>query len=135
MSRIAPLCALALLACAQPAPKAAGDAAVLDPYFDDVRVLVKESFPVQFGLALRAPMPTPGWTLTVDEVARPDAANRVRVRITAKGPDGPVIQVITPTEVHVSLGTLPPGRFLVDFDVRREGEDYRRVHALVLEAG
>ena len=79
-------------------------------------------------------MPTPGWRITVDEVGRPDGEKRIPVRLTATGPEGPVIQVLTPASVHVPLGSLAPGDYLVDIRLRRGRGGHERVHALILRA-
>jgi len=128
-----PLCAV--LACATAGPKAAQELATAPDFFRVAGVDVKESQPPQFDVRLVADMPTPGWKLAVDEVAGPDAAGRIRVKITGEGPDGRVIQVITPETVRVPLGSLAAGRYLLDVAYRKgKAGAYRRVSALLLDA-
>jgi len=140
MKQLALVClpALAVLvgsARAQDKADPAVRAAVATDFFSAAKVLTKESFPPQFGLALTASMPTPGWKLTVDRVTKPDAEGRIRLHITGRRPKGMVAQVITPTTVHASLGVLPKGALLIDLHYRSGGrQTYRRVQALVLNA-
>lgn len=102
--------------------------------FGEPRVQVLESQPPQFDLVFRREMPTPGFELRVDSIET--EGGRIVARITELAPEGMVAQVITPTELRLSLGAVAPGRYLLEIHTRR-GEDgvYLLADALVLTAG
>lgn len=107
---------------------------------DEVReftVEVLESQPPQFVLRGVRTMPTPGWTLRVDRVDRDIDARGTRLGayLIEIPPKGIVPQVLSPTEVRIPLGAVPPGRHLVSiFSRRQEESDYQLLQALVVDA-
>jgi hypothetical protein len=99
----------------------------------DVRVM--ESHPVQFAVTANLPMPTPGWTLKVASVGKPDDTGRIVVHVDATGPKNMVAQVITAVPLTVNLGSLTVGDHLVDVLMRTgANEPYRRVALMPLTA-
>jgi len=115
-----PLAALALLAAGDqdtkktPKPKGAKHLVEMENWVRRVKIETMESAPPQFAAILTVAMPTPGWKLKVDKVAKPDAGGRIKVSITGTRPDGGWPQVITNTKIRVPLGRLPKGRYLLD---------------------
>ncbi|MHC4732386.1 MAG: hypothetical protein ACYS6Z_17595 [Planctomycetota bacterium] len=122
------------LAGADAEPEPAGSGRILTYFFAGAQVETKETCPVHFAVVLTARMPSPGWKLEVDDVAKPDAARRIRIKITGMAPKEPAAQVITPQALRVPLGTLAPGEYLLDLHYRTGAAPYRRAGAFVLEA-
>jgi hypothetical protein len=99
-------------------------------------VSVGSSQPPEFSLTLTREMPTPGWELRIDSVDVEAATRRIVVKITERGPQGMVAQVITPTDVEIPLGRLAPGGYFVEFWGRRDpGRAHEPAHAVVIRAG
>ena len=105
-----------------------------EPAFHDPQVQVATSMPPQFEVVLTRDMPTPGWTLDVDEVAVDAKAGRILVRITEVAPGGIRTQVITPTPCHVPLGRLEPGVFSLELWLRRGDGPHVLAQVLVVRA-
>lgn len=125
--------AFLLLACGGAGAQGAKATALtiaVEPY-EDARVLVATSMPPQFELLMTRQMPTPGWRFVVDGVEVDDDAGRVVARVSEIGPTGNVSQVITPTECRVPLGTLAPGRYVLEL-WRRKGSSSPHVLAQAL---
>jgi len=124
------LCALAALAGAKPGPNTA-IRLERAPDFFTVAIGEIDRCPPGFVLKLSRPMPTPNWTLKVDEVKRTEDG-RIVIKITAIAPDGAQSQVMTPTTATAKLGTLRRGPHLIDIWYRVGGQQYRRVQAFLL---
>jgi hypothetical protein len=78
-------------------------------YFDSVGILILESYPPQYRLALKGSLPDPCHQLRV-VVPQPDAQNVVHVEVYSVVDPGTVcIQVLAPFEVSVSLDGFPAG--------------------------
>ena len=105
-----------------------------EPAFHDPQVQRATSMPPQFEVVLTRDMPTPGWTLDVDEVAVDAGTGRIRVRITEVAPGGVRTQVITPTPCRVVLGRLEPGVFSLELWLRRGDGPHVLAQALVMRA-
>lgn len=104
--------------------------------FGEPRIQLLESRPPQFDLVFRREMPTPGFTLHVDSIERVDDRGRIVARVTEVAPKGMVAQVITPTELRLSLGSVPQGRWVLEIHTRRgDNGVYLLADALVLVAG
>ena len=104
---------------AQPAPApwepAAGDEDMSrgEVFVDTQDILVLESFPPQFVLALAGSLPTPCNQLRV-RVSDPDAQNRILVEVySLVDPGQACIQVLEPFEANVPLGSFASGEFTV----------------------
>ncbi len=127
--------ALAGAAEGDPAAPAAARLGLAEPALEWESVAVLESYPPQFVAVLRAEMPTPGWTITVDSVETDPPAGRIVAKVTGRPPSGLVAQVVTPARVRVHLGTLPVGRYCFEVWMRREASaPYRRAGSFVIEA-
>jgi len=100
---------------------------------DEIRVL--ESLPPQFEVVLQKRMPSAGWSLTATDVHVDPETRTVRVTITEDPPKGMAAQVISAVRVGANLGSLEPGRWLLEIWTRRGAEGRpRRAHAVVLQA-
>ena len=86
-----------------------------------VEKVAVEGDPAHVVLTLRREMRTAGWDLRVEEVEPAIDDRTIRVRMVAVPPEGLAAQVITPREVRVDLGSLPPGRFVLEIWERTEG--------------
>lgn len=108
---------------------------VTEGAFKNPQIAVLKSMPPQFHLSLEKEMPTPGWELGVDSLEIDAEAGRIVARLTERAPTGMVAQVVTPTWVRLELGTLDPGRYLIELRVRRSAsEKYRAEHVLIVDA-
>ncbi|HJW91227.1 MAG TPA: hypothetical protein VJ436_11360 [Anaerolineales bacterium] len=82
-------------------------------FVDTQDILVLESFPPQFVLALAGSLPTPCNQLRV-RVSDPDAQNRILVEVySLVDPGQACIQVLEPFEANVPLGSFASGEFTV----------------------
>ena len=80
-------------------------------YLDSAEILILESYPSQFRLALKGSLPDPCHQLRV-VVPQPDAQNVVDVEVYSVVDPGSVcIQVLAPFEVSVSLDGFPAGTY------------------------
>lgn len=76
-------------------------------------ILLLESFPVQVKLLLYGDLPTPCNELRV-KVEPPDAEKRIQVEVySVVDPDILCIQVISPFDAQVSLGSFASGKYTV----------------------
>lgn len=127
--------ALAGAADGDPAAPAATRLGLAEPALVWESVAVLESYPPQFVAVLRAEMPTPGWTVTVDSVETDPAGRRIVVETTATPPADIVAQVLTPARVRVHLGSVPVGRYCLEVWMRREpSAPYRLAGSFVVDA-
>jgi len=98
-------------------------------------IVMLKTMPPQFELALGRDMPTPGWKFVVDAVDIDEAAGRITVRVTEHRPEGMVAQVITPSKLNVSLGTLAPGHYVLEIWSRRStSAKHTPIQAFILDA-
>jgi len=98
-----------------------------------IDIIVAESMPPQFFLEMKVTMPTPGWKLKVDEVGKPDADGRIKVKVTGTRPEGMVAQVLTDETFNVPVGSIEAGSYMIEVWYRGgENEEYARksVHML-----
>ena len=117
------------------APVKAQQLQILEDGFGEPQIVMLKSMPPQFNLTLKREMPTPGWEFAVDSLDIDPVAGRIVARLTEKPPGGIVAQVVTPAWLRLELGTLVPGRYVVELRVRRRaGEKYRPEQALILDA-
>ena len=129
-----PLLVLAGCLFARPGPHTANHLALESGWLSNVRIEALPSCPVSWNLHVTLQMPTPGWKVVADKVERLDDA-RLVVYLTGTGPEGPVIQVITPTEYTVRVPTLRKGRYVVELRYRAgAGAKYERRAAFVAVA-
>ncbi len=105
-------------------------------WVEGVDIVMGKSMPPVFAASVRVQMPTPGWTLKVDEISKPDAQGRIQVKVTATAPEGIVAQVLATETVNVSLGKIKPGEYLLEMLYRKAGEtNYTRRGVAMLHAG
>jgi hypothetical protein len=112
-------------------------AAALDwarPTLEGAEIHVLESDPPRFELVLTREMPTPGYRFEIDSLEVDAEAGRIVAKVTDVPPDGMVAQVITPTRLRLSLGTLPVGRYVLEIRTCRGTGDHRLLGARVLVA-
>lgn len=101
----------------------AADAARLtapEPTWYESGIEAATTTPATFTVRLRADMPTPGYTFTVDAVEIDRDARRVVVRVTESAPGGVVSQVVTPATLAIEVGPLAPGRWVFELRTRRD---------------
>lgn len=102
---------------------------------EQARVTMLKSMPPQFRVTLTREMPTAGFTFDVDAVEVDAAAHRIVARVTRHAPEGMAAQVLTPTPLHLALGTLDPGRYFLEVWMRDDADaTHRPDQALVLDA-
>ena len=113
---------------AQPSPAAwepaVGDENLMrgEAFIDSQDILVLESFPPQFNLALAGSLPTPCHQLRA-VVSEPDAQNRIMVEVySVVDPNEACIQVLEPFEVNIPLGSYSSGEFTVLVNNREIGQ-------------
>lgn len=84
-----------------------------EAYIDSNDLLTLESFPLQFMLNIKGNLPTPCNALRVF-VNSPDAENKIYVDVySVISPDQVCVQVLSPFEVNVSLGSYPTGKYIL----------------------
>jgi hypothetical protein len=91
------------------------DAALIrsEAYIDSHELLILESFPLQFTLNMKGNLPTPCNTLRVF-VNPPDTENKIYVDVySVINPDKVCVQVLSPFEVNVSLGSFATGKYIL----------------------
>jgi hypothetical protein len=82
-------------------------------YIDSNDLLILESFPLQFMLNIKGNLPTPCNALRIF-VNPPDAENKIYVDVySVINPDKVCVQVLSPFEVNVSLGSFPTGKYIL----------------------
>lgn len=128
------LLSLACVAAGQSVETTADGLIVKAAPFGEPEVVVLKSKPPQFEVMLEREMPTPGWTFDVDGIQVDDDAGRIVVRVTEVRPTNIVAQVITPTKLKISLGSLPRGQYFLELQVRRGEGSYVPVQGFLLNA-
>jgi hypothetical protein len=104
-------------------------------WIEYVDAITVRSLPPESNVLVSVQMPTPGWTLKVDEISKPDAQGRIQVKVTATAPEGIVAQVLATETVNVSLGKIKPGEYLLEMLYRKAGEtEYTRRGVAMLTA-
>ncbi len=84
-----------------------------EAYIDSNELLTLESFPLQFMLNIKGNLPTPCNALRV-VVNAPDIENKIYVDVySVVSPDKVCVQVLSPFEVNVSLGSFPTGKYIL----------------------
>lgn len=84
-----------------------------EAYIDSNDLLTLESFPLQFMLNIKGNLPTPCNALRV-LVNPPDAENKIYVDVySVISPDKVCVQVLSPFEANVSLGSFPTGKYIL----------------------
>jgi hypothetical protein len=80
-------------------------------YLDSTELLIKESDPLQFTLALTGNLPTPCDQLRVEADA-PDVENKIMVNVYSVTPPKTICtQVLQPFEENFPLGNFPAGHY------------------------
>lgn len=80
-------------------------------FVDSTDLLILESYPLQFMLALKGSLPTPCNQLRVD-VNPPDSENKIIVEVYSVVPaDAICAQVVEPFEENFPLGSFPAGHY------------------------
>jgi hypothetical protein len=103
--------------------------------FYDLEIVAAKSMPPQFQIVLTRDMPTAGWNLEVDALEVDEEARRIVARISERGPQGVSAQVVTPAKLHLEVGTLDSGPWLLEIRSRRSAEGpYGLVFAELLAA-
>jgi hypothetical protein len=107
----------------------------LEEPFGNPEVVAEGTAPARFTVSLEREMPTPGWGCQVDAVETDAATGRIVVEVSEIEPTGIVTQVITKTRCRIALGTLAPGRYVLEIRGRR-GTTARHepIQAFVLDA-
>jgi hypothetical protein len=91
-------------------------------FIDDVEILILESFPPQFNLVVRGNLPTPCHQLRT-LINEPDAQNRIKIELfSLVNPGEMCIQVLSPFEEVVSLGSFPDGTYTILVNDQEVGE-------------
>ena len=93
----------------------AGDKDLLrgNVYLDESSLVIRESFPPQISLSISGNLPTPCNSLRA-EVSPPDPENKIAVDLySVTDPDKVCIQVLTPFDESIDLGTFPTGHYSV----------------------
>ena len=82
-------------------------------YLGSKDLLTMESYPLQFMLTLTGDLPTPCHQLRV-LVNPPDAENKILVEVySVTSPDQVCVQMLSPFEVNVPLGSFAPGYYIL----------------------
>jgi hypothetical protein len=80
-------------------------------YLDSTDLLIMESYPLQFMLALNGSLPTPCDQLRA-AVSPPDADNRINVEVySVSKPDEICIQILQGFDANIPLGSFPEGSY------------------------
>ena len=91
-------------------------------YIDEQNILVLESFPPQFKLALKGELPTPCHQLRV-RIEEPDQDNRIQVIVYSVVKANELcIQVLEPFQVQIPLEGLPTGQYSVWVNGEKAGK-------------
>jgi hypothetical protein len=91
-------------------------------YLDDSSLVIRESFPPQVSLAIRGNLPTPCNHLRA-EIGAPDQQNQIAVEIySVTDPDRVCVQILSPFEESIDLGTFPTGHYSVWVNGEMAGE-------------
>jgi hypothetical protein len=116
-----------------PERKYASAVTVREGMLTNVAFAADDGNPANFTAKLTLTMPTPGYEFTVDEVTKPDGEGRILARVTAKAPEGMVIQVLSEESLDVKLGALHQGEYLLELWVRSAPDmPYQRAGAAML---
>jgi hypothetical protein len=100
-------------------------------YIDSAEILLLESYPPQFRLALKGSLPDPCHQLRV-VVPQPDAQNVADVEVYSVVDPGSVcIQVLAPFEVSISLDGFPAGTY----NIRVNGDPAGQIDVAALLEG
>jgi hypothetical protein len=84
-----------------------------EAYIDSSDLLTLESYPLQFMLSLKGSTPTPCHQLRV-LVNAPDVENKILVEVySVTDPNKVCVQVLSPFEVNVPLGSFAPGYYVL----------------------
>jgi len=84
-----------------------------EAYIDSSGLLILESYPLQFMLNIKGSLPTPCNALRI-LVNPPDAENKIYVDVySVINPDQVCVQVLSPFEVNVSLGSFATGHYIL----------------------
>ncbi len=82
-------------------------------YLDSAELLILESFPLQFTLALKGSLPTSCHQLKVD-VSLPDTENKITVDVySLTQPDLMCAQMLAPFDENIPLGSFPAGHYFL----------------------
>lgn len=91
-------------------------------YLDESSLVIRESFPPQISLSMSGNLPTPCNSLRA-EVSPPDPENKIAVDLySVTDPNKVCIQVLTPFDESIDLGTFPTGHYSVWVNGEMVGE-------------
>ena len=91
-------------------------------FLNSSRILVLESYPLQFEVALEGDLPTPCHALRA-LVSGPDARNRITIDLYSMADPGVVCtQVLKPFSANIHLGSFPRGHYSVWMNGGQAGE-------------
>ena len=80
-------------------------------YPDSTELLIMESYPLQFMLALKGNMPTPCNQLRI-AASPPDAQNKIEMDVySVVDPNTACAEMLQPFEVNFPLGSFPTGHY------------------------
>lgn len=102
----------------------AGDKDLLrgNVYIDESSLLIRESFPPQISLSIRGNLPTPCNSLRAD-ISAPGQENKIAVDVYSMiDPNKACVQVLSPFEESIDLGTFPTGHYTVWVNGEMVGE-------------
>ena len=84
-----------------------------EAYMDSSELLILESYPLQFMLNIKGSLPTPCHQLRIN-VNAPDAENKIYVEAySVTSPDQVCVQVLSPFQVNVPLGSFATGHYVL----------------------
>jgi hypothetical protein len=102
----------------------AGDKDLLrgNVYLDESTLVIRESFPPQISLSISGNLPTPCHSLRAD-ISVPDQENKIAVDVySVTDPNKACVQVLSPFEESIELGTFPSGHYTVWVNGEMVGE-------------
>jgi len=118
----------------KPEAPAASDVRVIrSEVADPFKVVQREGAPPTLTAEFTQQMPTPGWTFEIDSIET--RGDRIVAKFTELRPQGIVAQMLAPGTMTISLGSLKPGRYVLEIRSRRDRMiDHQPTFAAVLLA-
>jgi iron complex transport system ATP-binding protein len=98
-------------------------------------IVTLKTMPPGFDVVFMPEMPTAGCSFVVDSLEVDEAARRISARATLRRPAEVAAQVVTPTPLRLSLGSLARGRYVLEVWLRDDPEAaHHPAEVLLLEA-
>lgn len=96
---------------------------------------VMESHPVQLGFLMVRDMPTPGYTIEIDEAKLQADGKTVIAKMTSIPPKGAGMTVLESRDIHVNIGSIAKGSYVFELHERtsKDGK-YARIGSFPFEA-